>query len=168
MDWYVGALKKYAVFGGRARRTEYWFFVLFNIIFGFAAGIADGVLGTVAEDGTGLLGSLYTLAVLLPSLAVGVRRLHDTGKSGWWMLLALVPLAGLVLLFFFIEEGTRGPNQYGPDPKSAVADNRGVPAPAAWLPDPLSRHQYRYWNGASWTQHVSDGGVTATDPIHIQ
>lgn len=134
MNWYLKVLKQYVDFGGRARRTEYWMFTLFNVIISIVLGLVDGlVLGsgsfaTASGAGSvgfsanlGLLGSIYALAVLLPSLAVAVRRLHDTDRSGWWILIGLIPLVGgIVLLVFFVMEGTRGPNRHGADPKAAV------------------------------------------------
>ena len=123
MSWYLQALKKYAVFGGRSRRMEYWYFVLFNIIVSIVLGVIDGLLGTSGSyAGAGLLSGIYGLAVLIPSLAVTVRRLHDTDRTGWWILIALVPLIGvIVLLVFALLEGTPGDNQYGPNPKEASA-----------------------------------------------
>ena len=123
MSWYLQALKKYAVFSGRSRRMEYWYFVLFNIIVSIVLGVIDGLLGTSGSyAGAGLLSGIYGLAVLIPSLAVTVRRLHDTDRSGWWILIALVPLIGvIVLLVFALLEGTPGDNQYGPNPKGATA-----------------------------------------------
>ena len=127
--WYPEVLKKYAVFSGRAHRKEYWFFFLANVLIMLA-------LSLLAEmSGAGLIRILYTLywlAVLVPSIAVGVRRLHDTGRSGWWMLLGLVPIVGLVLLVFLVLEGKRGPNAYGPDPRgeSLVHDPAPMPPPA--------------------------------------
>jgi uncharacterized membrane protein YhaH (DUF805 family) len=119
MNWYLDVLRKYAVFGGRARRKEYWMFVLFNFIISFVLGLIDGFLG-MADSGIGPLGGLYTLAVLIPTIAVGVRRLHDTGRSGWWLLIALIPFLGwLVLLFFFVQDSQAGSNEYGPNPKGA-------------------------------------------------
>lgn len=116
MEWYVGVLKKYAEFGGRARRKEFWMFVLFNVLISLALGIVDAVIGF------GLLGALYGLAVLVPSIAVSVRRLHDIGRTGWWVLVGLVPLIGLIILIVFaVMEGQAGSNQYGPDPKAAAA-----------------------------------------------
>lgn len=195
MEWYIGVLKKYAEFNGRARRTEYWMFVLINFGISIVLSIIEGTLGFATESNVTVLSGLYSLAVLVPSLAVGVRRLHDTDRSGWWLLLAIVPLANIVLLYFLILEGTRGPNQYGPDPKSAepafgapaipgyavppappappappmppMAPMTAAPAlPAAgWLPDPTERHELRYWDGSQWTEHVSGGGVTGTDPL---
>jgi uncharacterized membrane protein YhaH (DUF805 family) len=117
LSWYLQALKKYAVFSGRSRRMEYWYFVLFNIIVSIVLGVIDGLLGT-----SGLLSGIYSLAVLIPTLAVTVRRLHDIDRSGWWILIALVPLIGvIVLLVFALLEGTPGDNQYGPNPKGATA-----------------------------------------------
>jgi len=114
MNWYLSVLKKYVTFSGRARRTEYWMFTLFNIIFSIVAGVLDVVLGL------GFINLLYTLAVLLPAIAVGVRRLHDTDRSGWWMLIGLIPLIGaIVLLVFFCLEGEKQENRFGADPKAA-------------------------------------------------
>jgi uncharacterized membrane protein YhaH (DUF805 family) len=123
LSWYLQALKKYAVFSGRSRRMEYWYFVLFNIIVSIVLGVIDGLLGTSGSyAGAGLLSGIYGLAVLIPSLAVTVRRLHDTDRTGWWILIALVPLIGvIVLLVFALLEGTPGDNQYGPNPKGATA-----------------------------------------------
>ena len=123
MSWYLQALKKYAVFSGRSRRMEYWYFVLFNIIVSIVLGVIDGLLGTSGSyAGAGLLSGIYGLAVLIPSLAVTVRRLHDTDRTGWWILIALMPLIGvIVLLVFALLEGTPGDNQYGPNPKGATA-----------------------------------------------
>jgi uncharacterized membrane protein YhaH (DUF805 family) len=122
MNWYLKALKKYAVFNGRARRKEYWMFFLFNIIIGFFLGLIEGVAGIAPEGDPSVVGALFMLAVLLPTLAVGVRRLHDTDRSGWWMLLALVPIIGAIVLFgFTIQDSQPGENQYGPNPKAEVA-----------------------------------------------
>ena len=123
MNWYLEVLKKYAVFSGRARRKEYWFFVLFNIIISIVLAVIDGVTGSFRpEAGMGLLGGIYTLAVLIPGIAVSVRRLHDTERSGWWLLIALVPLIGaIVLLVFMVQDSKPGQNQYGANPKEATA-----------------------------------------------
>lgn len=166
MHWYLQALKKYATFNGRASRAEYWSFVLFNILFGIGLAVLDVLLGTVTDNGTGVLGTLYTLAVLLPGIAVAIRRLHDTDRSGWFSLLAFVPLASIVLLAFFLEDGTPGPNRYGSDPKgrSSAAGSPSRP-PAGWYQDPAGRHQLRYWDSERWTQHVSDDGSQSTDPV---
>jgi uncharacterized membrane protein YhaH (DUF805 family) len=117
MNWYLEALKKYAVFSGRARRTAYWMFVLFNVIIAVVLAIIDGLVGS-----PGILGLLYGLAVLIPGLAVSVRRLHDTNRSGWWLLICLIPLVGaIILLVFMVQDSQPGENRYGPNPKAAVA-----------------------------------------------
>lgn len=109
MNWYLAVLKQYAVFSGRARRKEYWMFVLFNIIISFALGFVLGLAG--AGYGGGVVINLYTLAVLIPSIAVGVRRMHDTDHSGWWI---IVPIVNLI---FACTEGTQGANRFGSSPK---------------------------------------------------
>lgn len=114
MDWYLEALRKYSDFSGRARRKEYWMFFLLNPLVFFALFVIDGVV-----VGSGLLGVLYGLATLLPSFAVLVRRLHDTGRSGWWMLIAFVPVIGLLLPLFLLQDSTPGPNEYGESPKGS-------------------------------------------------
>ena len=109
MNWYLEVLKKYAVFSGRARRKEYWMFILFNIIIAFVLEFAV----------PGIVSTLYTVAVLIPGLAVSVRRLHDTDRSGWWFFIALVPLIGaIVLLVFLAQDSKLDENQYGPNPKT--------------------------------------------------
>ena len=122
MQWYLTVLKKYAVFSGRARRKEYWMFTLFNIIFSFVAAILDNVLGTGFGDfGYGIIYLLYSIFVIIPGLAVSVRRLHDTGRSGWWLLISLIPLIGWIwLLVLMVTDSTPGENQYGPNPKEAA------------------------------------------------
>ncbi len=122
MNWYLDVLKKYFVFQGRARRKEYWMFALFNMLAYIALAIVEGILGMGGEGGLGVLSTLYTLAVLLPSLGVTVRRLHDTGRSGWWLLICLVPfIGGIVLLIFLVLDSQTGTNQYGPNPKEGDA-----------------------------------------------
>lgn len=123
MQWYIEVLKKYAVFSGRARRKEYWLFVLFNLIFALVLGFIDGLAGLAdSESGYGPLGAFYTLAVLVPGTAVGVRRLHDTDRSGWWLLIALLPLIGaIVLLVFLTSDSKAGSNRYGSNPKEVTA-----------------------------------------------
>jgi uncharacterized membrane protein YhaH (DUF805 family) len=117
MNWYLDVLKKYTQFEGRARRTEYWMFFLFNFIISIVLSLLERVLGL-----TMVLSAIYSLAVLLPALAVSVRRLHDTNRSGWLLLLAFIPIIGfIVLLVFALQEGQAGPNQYGPNPKAAPA-----------------------------------------------
>ena len=123
MSWYLEVLKKYAVFSGRARRMEYWMFILFNIIITVVLALIDSLIGTVIRQaGFGLLQGLYDLAVLLPSIAVTVRRLHDTGRTGWWILIGLIPvIGGIVLLIFMLLDSEPGENQYGPNPKTEQA-----------------------------------------------
>jgi len=122
MSWYIDVLKKYVTFSGRARRKEYWMFVLFNLIFAIVAMVLDNVLGLANEQtGYGIIYTLYTLGVLLPSLAVGVRRLHDIGKSGWWLFISLIPLIGAIwLLVLMATDSQPGDNQYGPNPKTSL------------------------------------------------
>ncbi len=108
MNWYLNVLKNYADFGGRARRKEYWMFFLFNMLFGYVLLI----LTTVAELPVLMFAAiLYFLAVLIPSIAVGVRRMHDVGMSGWFI---LVPIYSFIL---FCTEGEKGDNKYGANPK---------------------------------------------------
>ena len=122
MSWYLEVLKKYAVFSGRARRKEYWYFFLFNFLITIVLLIIDGMTGTLtAEAGIGLLGGIYALAVLIPALAVSVRRLHDTDRSGWWLLIMLIPLIGvIVILVFTVQDSKPGENQYGSNPKGTA------------------------------------------------
>ncbi|HHQ4673417.1 DUF805 domain-containing protein [Aeromonas veronii] len=116
MNWYISVLKQYAVFSGRAHRTEYWMFVLCNVIVMLLLGMVDKLIGGDNE----LISSIYSLAVLLPSLAVAARRLHDTDRSAWWLLLGLIPIIGtLVLIYFMVCNGQQGPNRFGDDPKAA-------------------------------------------------
>ncbi|WP_340123238.1 DUF805 domain-containing protein [Methylobacter svalbardensis] len=119
MNWYLEVLKKYAVFDGRARRKEYWFFFLFNIIISMILSAVDGLTGSFnPETGVGLLGGIYTIAVLIPSIAVSVRRLHDTGRSGWWLLIGLIPLIGTIICFvFMVQDSESSENEYGSNPK---------------------------------------------------
>lgn len=119
MNYYMEVLRKYFVFEGRSRRKEYWMFVLFNILISIVLSIVERVTGLYSVDnGVGFLTSIYSLAILIPSISVGVRRLHDTGKSGWWILLNLVPFIGwLVLIAFYVTDSDAGSNKYGPNPK---------------------------------------------------
>jgi len=119
MNWYLAVLKKYAVFSGRARRKEYWMFGLFNFIFCVVALILDNLLGIAIEHvGYGPIYIIYTLAVLVPGLAVGVRRLHDVEKSGWYLFIGLIPIVGGILLIIkMCTDGTPGENKYGANPK---------------------------------------------------
>jgi uncharacterized membrane protein YhaH (DUF805 family) len=123
MDWYLKVLKQYADFSGRARRKEYWMFALFNMIFAIVAMILDNVLGIAMEGiGYGPLYGLYALAMLIPGLAVGVRRLHDVGKSGWMFLIVLIPLIGAIwLLVLFFTDSQLENNKWGQNPKEISA-----------------------------------------------
>ena len=121
MDWMLMPLRRYAEFSGRSRRKEYWMFFLFNMIVAVVLNVVEGILGLTGMVGGvyGPLTTIYMLATLIPGIAVGIRRLHDTDRSGWWLLIALVPLIGaIVLLVFFVSDGTNGPNKFGPDPKN--------------------------------------------------
>jgi len=110
MDWYLEVWRKYAVFEGRARRKEYWMFALFNVIAIFLLGFIEGLLGNPFQTSGSVLAGVYKLAVCIPYIAVGVRRMHDTDHSGWWLLLPIVNLV------FAVTEGTHGENRFGPDP----------------------------------------------------
>ncbi|MEO2279481.1 DUF805 domain-containing protein [Pseudoalteromonas pernae] len=112
MEYFTDALKRYADFTGRTRRKGYWMFILFYLIFAIVATVIDMVLGTM------FVGTVYSLALLIPSLAIGARRLHDTGRSGWWQLLYFLPLIGfIVLIIFFVQDSQDGDNDHGPNPK---------------------------------------------------
>jgi uncharacterized membrane protein YhaH (DUF805 family) len=117
MNWYLEVLKKYAEFKGRARRKEYWMFFLINLIIAVVIAFVEGMFGS-----PGIIGMLYSLAVLLPAIGVTVRRLHDTDRTGWWILVFLIPLIGwIVLLVFMVLDSQPGDNEYGPNPKAAAA-----------------------------------------------
>lgn len=119
MDWYLKCWQHYFDFSGRARRKEYWMFFLFNLIFSFVFGFLDGFFGWVEpEIGLGLLGGIYSIAVLIPGLSVSVRRLHDIGKSGWNYFIILIPFVGaIIFLVWLCKEGESGSNAWGEDPK---------------------------------------------------
>lgn len=130
MKWFLEALTKhYATFEGRARRKEYWYFVLFYCLALVALAIVDGLTGTFeVEVGLGLLSGLFALATLVPAFAVSVRRLHDTNRSGWWLLIGLIPLVGnLVMLVFTLQDSQPGANRFGPNPKGVIG--AGTPMP---------------------------------------
>ncbi|PCH81987.1 MAG: hypothetical protein COB90_02525 [Hyphomicrobiales bacterium] len=113
MNWYIMAFNKYFDFGTRSRRSEYWFFVLFNIVIGL-------VLGWISPNISGL----YTLAVLIPGIAVAVRRLHDTDRSGWWLLIFFVPLIGILILIYWLATDSQiGSNRFGANPKDEASDS---------------------------------------------
>jgi uncharacterized membrane protein YhaH (DUF805 family) len=120
MEWYLKVLRNYANFEGRARRKEYWMFVLFNVLAAVVIAIIDSVLHTRTASGLGILGLVYSLAVLLPGIAVAARRLHDRDMSGWWLLLSFIPIIGTIIVIVWLAlEGNRGSNRFGSDPKAA-------------------------------------------------
>lgn len=118
----------YVTFSGRAQRSQYWWFALFGILGSMLLSLVDGMMFGFHRMDADPLSSLFSLAILLPSISVGVRRLHDRDKSGWWLLIGLIPLIGfLVLVFWFVQRGTVGPNRFGPDPLGETYDQTGVP-----------------------------------------
>ena len=123
MNWYLDVLRKYAVFRERARRREYWLFFLVSTIIFVGLSIIDVATGTFSPAvSIGLLGGLYSLATLIPGIAVTVRRLHDTDRSGWWLLIGVIPVIGALALFIFLVlDSQPGENRYGPSPKPAMA-----------------------------------------------
>lgn len=115
MNWYLHVLKNYAQFTGRARRREYWMFMLINLIVTVLLSFVTGLIGLE------ILSMIYSLGVLVPSIAVGIRRLHDTDRSGWWLLLVMIPLLGwIALLVITLLDSTPGENTYGPNPKGVA------------------------------------------------
>ena len=119
MYWYLTVVKNYAGFSGRARRKEYWMFLLFNMIFAFVAAIIDNVVGTASPElGYGVFYGLYTMAMIIPGIAVMVRRLHDVGKSGWMYFIVFIPIVGVIwLMVLLLTDSDAGENQYGQNPK---------------------------------------------------
>ena len=116
--------QKYAAFQGRAGRKEYWYFTLIFALIWIALVIVDAATGTLDEAlGMGVLSGFWMLACLVPNVAVAVRRLHDTGRTGWWFLLTLVPLVGpIVVIVFCALDGEPGPNRHGADPKGSLGN----------------------------------------------
>ena len=114
MNYFIEGLKKFADFSGRATRTQYWMFVLVYMIIYVVLSVIDYQLGTV------ILAAVFSLALLIPSISIATRRLHDTGRTGWWQLIALIPLLGLIVLIFFLVQDSQDDNEYGPSPKPAV------------------------------------------------
>jgi uncharacterized membrane protein YhaH (DUF805 family) len=113
-------LQKYVGFTGRARRSEYWWFALFGLIVSIVAGILDGAFGLMSDTNVGVIGAIASLALLLPSIAVAIRRLHDTSRSGWWILIGLIPIVGWIILIVFYLQDSAGENGYGPSPTAAA------------------------------------------------
>ena len=128
MNWYIEAIKKYAVFSGRARRKEYWMFFLVNVLIAMVIGFFVGMARAIDQNSNtslstvfSCISSLYSLALFLPALGVSVRRLHDIGKSGWWFFIGFIPLIGFIWLLVLLgTDGQPGPNLYGPNPKEVV------------------------------------------------
>lgn len=117
MHWYTDVIRKYAVFNGRAARPEFWWFVLYNLIIAAVINLVAGII--VGRSSGQVVGDLYSLAVLLPSLGVGIRRLHDTNRTGWWYLLVFLPIIGwIVLIVFLAMASDPGSNNYGPNPQN--------------------------------------------------
>ena len=128
--YFVDTLKnRYAAFKGRATRSEYWYFLLFSIIIGIILSIIDSIvinpllgIQALTDSGrTGILGTIFSMGTFIPVLALAIRRLHDIGKIGWWILLGVIPMVNIigifVLLYFFIKDSQPGGNQYGSNPK---------------------------------------------------
>jgi uncharacterized membrane protein YhaH (DUF805 family) len=138
MEWMLMPLRRYAEFSGRSRRKEYWMFFLFVLIVSIVLGWLDSALGLGGSSSSslatgekmggafaynaGVLGTIFSLATLIPGIAVAVRRLHDTDRSGWWLLIVFTIIGAVVLLVFFLLDGTRGPNRFGPDPKEPAPE----------------------------------------------
>jgi len=117
MEYFMEAMRRYADFNGRIRRKAFWMFILFYVIFSVVCSVIDGILGTM------FIGAIYTLAMLIPVLSATARRLHDTGRSGWWQLLGLIPLiGGIVVLVFCAQDSHEGENDFGPNPKEGLAE----------------------------------------------
>lgn len=123
---------KYVDFSGRARRSEFWYFMLFTLLAGIATNLLDVVLGTDYESvNGGLINTVGSLVLLLPSLTVAVRRLQDIGRSGWWILIGIIPIIGWILVVvWFATDTSPGANEYGPDPRTGPPGDR-PPPPAA-------------------------------------
>lgn len=140
MEWMLLPLKRYAQFSGRSQRKEYWMFLLFIFIGSFVLSTLDSLLGLGGSASSysthgpgmfmagsrmngGVLNAIFSLGILVPSIAVTARRLHDIDKSGWWMLIAIIPLIGwIIAIVWYCTDGTRGPNRFGPDPKADLSD----------------------------------------------
>jgi uncharacterized membrane protein YhaH (DUF805 family) len=121
MKYYLKALKNYANFSGRARRKEYWLFTLYNIIIFVALVFLGAMVGFPGgAEGVFVFVAFYMVGVLIPALAVSVRRLHDTGRSGWWFLLNFVPFGAIVVLVFLVQDSNPASNKFGKNPKRSV------------------------------------------------
>lgn len=134
-------ISKYVDFSGRARRSEFWYFVLFTFLVGIGTSILDAILGTDYDGSTsgGLINTLGSLALFLPSLAAAIRRLHDIDRSGWWILLGIIPIVGwIIVIVWYCTDTKPGDNQYGPDPKNGPSGPYPPPPPA----EPYGTGQY--------------------------
>ena len=121
MNAFVNVVKESFNFSGRSRRREYWMFILFTFLISIILTIIEMIFGWEITEDIGILTTLFSLIMLIPSLSVTVRRLHDTGKSGWWILISLIPLiGGIIILIFTLMDSERGSNKYGPYPKKAA------------------------------------------------
>lgn len=161
-SWHTVLIQKYSTFSGRAGRPEYWWFALLQGVV-----YLTFYLLAQASVAMSIVWLLLLAATIIPSLAVSVRRLHDTNRSGWWQLLAIVPFGSIVLLVFVASRGDAAFNQYGPPPGQLV--HGATPAAAQWGRDPYGRYAQRYFDGTTWTQHVSDGnGQTLVDSPTFQ
>ena len=120
LDYFKLALSRYAEFDGRSRRSEYWYFALFVTIIGMVWGFVVGILAGVIGEWALMLSYIPTIAFFVPNLAVAVRRLHDVGRSGWWLLISLTIIGIFVLLYWYVQDSEPGVNEYGPNPKSVT------------------------------------------------
>ncbi len=121
MNYYLLAFKSYAIFSGRSRRAEFWYFVLVNLLVSIGFTIIDFAFGlTIISEDNGLTSFIYTLIAFLPSLAVSVRRLHDTGRSGWWILIAFTIIGAFFLIYWYALDSEAGDNEFGPNPKQII------------------------------------------------
>lgn len=119
MKWFMDAMKKAFNFSDRSRRKEYWMFILATLIISIVLTIVDAVVGLEIAEDVGILSTLFSLAIIIPSISVTVRRLHDIGKSGWWVLIGIIPIVGfIVLLVFTVKDSEPAPNAYGMNPKA--------------------------------------------------
>ena len=138
MNYYLAVLKKYAVFEGRAGRAEFWYFVLINMAVSMVLSYINRLINSGDALSIGYIGFLYSLAVLIPSLAVGVRRLHDIGKSGAWLFIILIPIVGWIwLIVLNAKEGDAGNNEYGAVPQ-AISSDPGAPTTPQEPPQPTN------------------------------
>ena len=117
VEYFKLALSKYAQFTGRSRRSEFWYFILGNFVIGIIIGIVGSLLGDTISTG---LSGIYNLAIFIPSIAVAVRRLHDTGRSGWWYLLVFTVIGIIALIIWWAADSQPGANEYGPNPKTGA------------------------------------------------